>query len=296
MKIGFMGLGAIGTPMAARIADAGYRLSVWNRSPAKVAELTAQGAQQAATPAALADSCDVLCICVTGVEALEDVVFGAAGVARSRTPPAYVVDHSTVPTGDTRRLADRLKEATGSIWVDAPVSGGIVGAERGTLAAFVGGPEHAVDAVRPVLACFCDNITHMGPTGTGQATKACNQMIGFLSAFAVAEALVLGERLGVDVARLPDAFAGGFADTPAIREWRRNMAEGPLIGLPLHTEAMRAFLSNGPALPAYGGASPANLRKDIDIIRTLARQTGVTLPLIEQMAVMVGLLHANRGG
>ena len=296
MKVGFIGFGAIGTPMTARILEAGHQLSVWNRTPAKVADLTARGARQASTPAALADSCDVLCICVTGVEALEDVIFGAAGVTKSRTPPAYLVDHSTVPMGDTRGMAVRLEEATGSIWVDAPVSGGIVGAERGTLAAFVGGPEHAVDAVRPVLACFCDNITHMGPTGTGQATKACNQMIGFLSAFAVAEALVLGERLGVDVARLPDAFAGGFADTPAIREWRRNMAEGPLIGLPLHTEAMRAFLSNGPALPAYGGASPANLRKDIDIIRTLARQTGVTLPLIEQMAVMVGLLHANRGG
>lgn len=296
MKVGFIGFGAIGTPMAARILEAGYKLSVWNKTPAKVAELTARGARQASTPAELADSCDVLCICVTGVEALEDVIFGAAGVTKSPTPPTYVVDHSTVPIEDTRGMAVRLEEATGSIWVDAPVSGGVVGAERGTLAAFVGGPEKALDAVRPILACYCDNITHMGPTGAGQATKACNQMIGFLSAFAVAEALVLGEQLSVDVNKLPDAFAGGFADTPAIREWRRNMAEGPLIGLPLHTEAMRAFLSKRPALPAYEGASPANLRKDIDIIQALARQTGTTLPLIEQMAVVVGLLHANREG
>ena len=295
MRLGFVGLGAIGAPMAGRIVASGQQLGVWNRSAGKLAGLVGRGAVATPTPAALAECCDILCLCVTDATALDAVVFGRDGIAAARHAPAYVVDHSTVPPEDTRRLAARLAEATGTIWVDAPVSGGIIGAEQGTLAAFVGGPSDAFAAVRGVLGHYCGTVTHMGPTGSGQATKACNQMIGFLSAVAVAEALVLAERLGVQIDRLPDALSGGFADVPALREWRRNMAQLPLIGLPLHIEALRAFLSGDRPAPPYDGASPANLRKDIGIIRDLARETGTALPLTEQMALTIALLHASRG-
>lgn len=293
MKTGFIGLGVIGAPMAGRVLDAGFDLGIWNRSGGKADELVQRGARFAASPAALADRCETLCLCVTDAAALEQIVFGKSGVTKAQNPPQYIVDHSTIPPDQTRAMAQRLKDATGSIWIDAPISGGRIGAINGTLATFVGGPETAVSAVTPVLNSFSSTVTHMGPTGSGQATKACNQLIGFLSAAALSEALVLAENLGLDSTKLPTAFRGGFADTPVLQEWNRTRGTDPLLGLPLHVEALRTLLSGQTPLASYKGPSPANLRKDIAIIQSLARRTDTPLPLTDQLAVMVGLLHAS---
>lgn len=293
MKTGFIGLGVIGAPMAGRVLDAGFDLGVWNRSADKTDDLVQRGAKLAASPAALAEACETLCICVTDAAALDQIIFGASGVTQAQHPPQYIVDHSTIPPDQTRAMAQRLKDATGSIWIDAPISGGRNGAINGTLATFVGGPDAGVAAVTPVLNSFSSTVTHMGPTGSGQATKACNQLLGFLSAVALSEALVLAEHLGLDLAKLPSAFQGGFADTPVLQEWNRTRGTDPLLGLPLHVEALRALLSGHAPLPTYQGPSPANLRKDIAIIQSLARQTDTPLPLTDQMAVLVGLLHAS---
>lgn len=295
MKVGFIGLGSIGAPMAGRILEAGMELVAWNRSPDKAQELKHKGALVAYTPAELASLCDTVCTCVSDAHALEIVVFGKRGLATAATPPRYLVDHSTISPAKTRHLSAKLLEATGTVWVDAPISGGRSGAIAGTLATFVGGPEDAVRAVTPVLRAFCGNVTHMGPSGCGQATKACNQVIGFLSFLAAAEGLHLAEKLGIDPAMLPVAMRGGFADIPALQEWRRASCSGEgLIGPALHIEAMRAFLRGSAQEPLYVGASPENFAKDIGIIRDVAREMGITLPMTEQMAVLVGLLRSNR--
>lgn len=293
MKTGFIGLGVIGAPMAERVLAAGFDLGVWNRSVDKTVDLVKRGAHLASSPAALADVCETLCICVTDGAALDQIIFGASGVTHAQHPPQYIVDHSTVPPDQTCEMAKRLRDTTGSIWIDAPISGGRIGAINGTLATFVGGPDAGVEAVTPVLNSFSSAVTHMGPTGSGQATKACNQLIGFLSAVALSEALVLAENLGLDTTKLPAALQGGFADTPVLQEWNRTRGTDPLIGLPLHVEALRTLLSGQTPLPTYQGPSPANLRKDIAIIQSLARQTDTPLPLTDQMAVVVGLLHAS---
>jgi 3-hydroxyisobutyrate dehydrogenase-like beta-hydroxyacid dehydrogenase len=204
-----------------------------------------------------------------------------------------LADHSTIPPSDTRRLADRLAHQAGSVWIDAPVSGGISGARAGTLAVFAGGPGDAVEIVRPVLECFASNVTHMGPVGSGQVAKACNQIIGFLSFAAVAEALALGDRHGIDTSRLARAFEGGFADTPVLREWQRALTQDEtLLGPALHVEAFRTHLLGKRDGPDYSGPSPANLSKDLRIIRDLADEAQCSLPLIDRMSGFVEQVRA----
>lgn len=294
MQVGFLGLGNIGAPMALRLLRAGHDVIVWNRTASKAAPLQAEGARVARSPAVLAEISEVVCLCLTDAQATESVVFGPDGLVAGAHLPRYVVDHSTVGPADTRRLASRLADVSTTTWIDAPVSGGSAGARAGTLATFAGGPADAVEAVRPVLEAFSSNITHMGPVGAGQAAKACNQLIGFLSFSLVAEALVLGSRLGLDSARLAGAFEGGFAAVPALGEWQRALgAKEPLRGPALHIEALRAFLSGSADGPDYTGPSAENLVKDLGIIRALARETATTLPMTEQMAVIHGLLRES---
>jgi len=288
MRVGFVGLGSIGAPMAERILTAGHDLGVWNRTPSKTEWFAELGAYVARNPSELADRSDVICLCVTDAAALDAVVFGPEGIASaSRTPP-HLADHSTIPPSETRRLADRLARQAGSMWIDAPVSGGISGARAGTLAIFAGGPADAVEVVRPVFECFASNVTHMGPVGSGQIAKACNQIIGFLSFAALAEALALGDRQGIDTSRLARAFEGGFADTPVLREWQRALTQDKkLLGPALHVEAFRTHLLGQRNGPDYSGPSPTNLFKDLEIIRDLAEEAQCNLPLVERMAAFV---------
>jgi len=295
-QIGFLGLGSIGEPMAERILDAGRPLTVWNRTAEKTARLASKGATVAKSPKELAAACDVVCMCVTDSGALEEVVFGKGGIVAGAPAPRYLVDHSTVSPEATSEFARRLAAATGAIWIDAPVSGGRAGAQRGELAAFLGGPADAANAIRPIVELFAGNVTYMGRTGSGQAAKACNQVIGFLSIVAVAEASVLAARLGIDPEKLPHAFAGGFAGTPVLTAWGDAMRSGDLSGPPRHVEALRSFLTGSSSWPDYGGAGPKNLIKDLRIIQSLARRSGATLPFVEQMNAIFDLVNLHRPG
>ena len=228
--VGYIGLGAIGSLMAQRIRQAGRPLVVWNRSPGRSAELEKLGATVASSPAALAARCRVICLCVSDTAAVEEVVFGSDGVAGMAGPHSIIVDSSTIHPRATREMADRLKAACGAEWVDAPVSGGLVGARAGTLAVFAGGHADAVARIHDVLRCFGGHITHTGPVGTGQTTKICNQIISAGTVAAIAEALTLAQSAGVAVEQFPAALAGGWADSPLLRHYAPRMIAGEFQG------------------------------------------------------------------
>jgi len=215
-RLGFAGIGLMGNPLVARLLAAGHSVHVWNRSPDKLDRVLAAGATAAATPAALFDECAVVFLCLADTQAVRDVVFGEHGLASAppvQESPRLVIDVSSIEPDASRDIAVRLRRANGAHWVDAPVSGGVIGAEQGTLAVMAGGDPDDVDAARPLIAAFARRCTHMGPVGAGQLTKLCNQMLVGCNVLVLAEVMALARRAGIDAERLPAALAGGFADS-----------------------------------------------------------------------------------
>ena len=227
-RLGFIGLGNMGQPMAARLLDAGYQLMVWNRSPNKTRALQGKGATVGADPATVATASDVIFLSVTDTGAVETVVFGARGVAAGADRGKILIDTSSIEPDETREMAARLQADTGTWWVDAPVSGGTIGAEQGTLVFMAGGRAEDVDAVRPIIEHLGQRLTHMGPNGAGQVTKVCNQMLVGGTIAVVAETLKMAADAGVDAAKLPDCLAGGFADSTILQVHGRRMISGDL--------------------------------------------------------------------
>ena len=256
MRVGFCGAGAMGSPMVRRLLAAGHEVLVWNRTAARVQDLVASGAREASTPAALAEECDIVCLCVFDARAVEDVVFGEQGVAASGRLKV-LVDHSSIPPGETRDMAARLAAANGAIWVDAPVSGGTGGAEQGTLAIMAGGPEDVIAAITPLLKAYAQRVTHMGAVGAGQITKLCNQTIVATTIAAISEAVSLATDNDVDAARLPQALAGGWADSTLLQLFVPRML----------------VASNPP------GAALDTMLKDLDTTAKVAQSKGTAMPV-----------------
>ncbi|MBR9883567.1 MAG: NAD(P)-dependent oxidoreductase, partial [Oceanospirillales bacterium] len=213
IRIGFIGMGLMGVPMSKRLLDAGFSVQVWNRSAERCAPLEAAGATVATSLADLVQSSDLLLTCVTDTSAVEAVVFGADGIAKHGRTGQILIDFSSIDPAATHEMAARLKAEAGIDWIDAPVSGGVAGAEQGTLAIMAGGEAALIDQVRPVLEPLSQRVTHMGPVGSGQVTKICNQMLVSCNVLVMAEVMALAERSGVDAARIPEALKGGFADS-----------------------------------------------------------------------------------
>ncbi|WP_287496398.1 NAD(P)-dependent oxidoreductase [Pandoraea sp. CB10b_02] len=226
-RVGFCGIGRMGEPMAQRLLAAGHEVAVWNRSAAKLAALTDAGALACVTPQALGECVDVALLCLGDGKAVEDVVFGEHGLVHAATPPRYLVDHSTLSPALTRTLAKRWAEATGHVWIDAPVSGGTGGAQAGTLAIMAGGPADAIEAVTPVLRAFAARVTRMGDVGAGQTTKLANQAIVATTLAGLAEAFVLAKRSGIDTAAVPSALQGGWADSVLLQTLWPRMVTPP---------------------------------------------------------------------
>ena len=268
-RLGFIGLGNIGLPMAQRLLAAGHGLSVFNRTAAKADALVEAGALRAQSIAALAREVDVLFFCLSDTAAVEEVALGAGGIASAAGPGLLVVDLSTIHPLRTRDLAARLREETGAGWVDAPVSGGPAGARAGTLAVMAGGTAQDVERVRPLLMAFAGRVTHMGPAGSGMAMKACNQMLSFGSGAVIAETLNLAARFGIDPTLVPEAVAGGFADSNVLRHYAPLMIEG-------------RFAGNG-----------RTGMKDLDIALDLARLTGSAVPMTSLVASMFRMVLAQ---
>jgi 2-hydroxy-3-oxopropionate reductase len=220
-KIGFIGLGIMGRPMAKNLMKAGYELVLHNRSPEKAEELAEEGnATAAASPMEVAEVCDIVITMLPDSPDVEAVVAGEGGVLEGIRDGALLVDMSTISPVVTEELSERVREK-GASMLDAPVSGGDVGAIEGALSIMVGGSEEDFERARPLFDVMGKVATHVGPTGSGQVVKACNQIVVALTIEAVSEALVLGSKGGVAPEKLVEALSGGLAGS-AVMEAKKE--------------------------------------------------------------------------
>lgn len=270
MKVGFIGLGAMGRPMALHLQRAGHELFVWARRPASLADLPAT---LCATPAALGRCCTVVFTMVTSSADVEMLALGADGLIEGMAAGSILVDCSTIAPAMARHIAQRLAEK-GIDMLDAPVSGGEQGAIDATLAIMAGGEAAVLDRVRALLECLGQRIVHIGPHGAGQVAKACNQIIMVAAIEAAAEAMHLAAAAGVDCARVKQALAGGSAasrvlDVMGERMVKRDFSAG--IEARLH-------------------------HKDYGLVLEAARESGVPLPLSAAIGQQLNALMARGWG
>ena len=223
--VGFIGLGLMGRAMSLNLYRAGIRVVIHNRSQAVVDELVSQGMIAAESPRDLANQTRTIILMVSDTPAVEQVLLGENGLIDALTPDHVVVDMGTTAVTATRRLAQRVS-AKGADYVDAPVSGGQIGAEAGTLTIMAGGSEAALRRVLPLFQVLGEHITHVGAVGAGQVAKAANQVIVGLTIGAVAEALTLAKRAGVDPAKVRQALVGGFAASRILEVHGERMISG----------------------------------------------------------------------
>lgn len=247
MRVGFVGLGIMGKPMARNLLRAGYPVTVHNRSRLPVDELVAEGAADGGSPRGVAEQSEVVITMLPDTPDVEQVTFGPQGLVEGLRPGSVLVDMSTISPVATRAIAARLRER-GVEMLDAPVSGGQRGAEEGTLSIMVGGDPQTFERVRPLFQALGKSVVHVGPVGAGQVCKACNQVVVALTLQAVAEALVLAERNGVDPARVRQALLGGFAGSRILEVHGQRMLEGnyqPGFRARLHHKDLRIALETG---------------------------------------------------
>jgi 3-hydroxyisobutyrate dehydrogenase len=272
MKLGYIGLGLMGKPMALRLLAAGHEVTVWNRSRDKLAPLVEKGAKAADSPADVARASEIVMMCVTDQKAAEDVLFSPQGVIHGNAK--LVVDFSSIAPASARDFAKRL-EAKGIGMIDAPVSGGVPGAEKGTLAIMAGGKAEHIERVRPVVMHLAQRFTRMGDSGAGQVTKLCNQIIVGSLLPVLAEAIRFAEAAGVDATKLPEALKGGFADSLPLQIFGARMAAHNFEP-PLSTSAI--------------------MLKDLGNAAAVAKEYGVPLPMVESAVARYRLLAAQGSG
>ncbi len=268
--IAVLGTGLMGAPMAANLLAAGHRVTVWNRTRAKTEPLIARGAAGADSPAAAVGEAGVVVTMLENGPVVTQVLFDS-GAARNLRPGALVIDMSSIPPATARDHAARL-EACGAVHLDAPVSGGTVGAEAGTLAIMAGGKRADFDRAAEVFAPL-GGATYVGPHGAGQLAKLANQIIVGVTIGCVAEALLLAAAGGADPSAVREALKGGFADSRILELHGRRMVE-------------RRFLP--------GGRSAIQL-KDLETIVATAREHGLELPFSETARALFEAL-VDRGG
>ncbi len=268
-RIGFVGLGNMGAPMSRHLQAAGAKMFVWNRSPGPRKTAEALGMTAVATLPELARviGAGVICVNLTTTEVVETLVFGPGGLQEGLDLGALVIDFGTTGVPATKDFAQRVQ------WVDAPVSGGQVGAEAATLSIMVGGSQDNVERAWPVLNAVGKRVTHLGPSGSGQVTKLANQLIVAQTIDAVAQALRLTELSGVDPAAARQAMLGGFADSRI---------------LDLHGERMvqRNFVA--------GGRAEWQL-KDVRLIAEQAAAVGLKSPTLDNSLEQWEELVVNKG-
>lgn len=238
LKIGFVGMGLMGIPMTLRLLQAGFDTGVWNRDPQKTQIPQQAGATVYESLRQLAESVDIIMLCVTDTQAVETVVYGPEGLARHMSRGQTLVDFSSISPDATKSFAERLLAEQQCQWIDAPVSGGVAGAENGTLVVMAGGDDSTLDRIRPTLAPLCQRITHMGPSGSGQATKVCNQMLVSCNVMVMAEVLALAENAGVDAQKIPAALAGGFADSIPLQLTGQRMVDSDFDEIKWHVKTL----------------------------------------------------------
>lgn len=253
--LGFIGLGLMGKPMAAHLLKAGFPLWVHNRSQAAVDELAAVGAHKAGSAREVAQHADIIMTCLPDSPDVETCVLGEDGILAGAKPGLIVIDHSTIKPATARKLAATLAER-GMHFLDAPVSGGQIGAQNGTLTTMVGGEAAALEAARPALEAFSKAITHIGGPGAGQVAKCCNQMMVAAQMAAMAELLILARKAEVDPQKVVAAIQGGAAQCWALDNKPQLLFAG----------------NRQPGFKAYMQV------KDLGIVMDTARELGMPLP------------------
>lgn len=264
-RLGFLGIGLMGTAMVLRLLDRGWTVTAWNLEPDRLPLVVGAGATAAASPAAVAASSDIVLMCVLHAAAVERCVFAPDGIAAGGRPGTVLVDHSTIEPAATRTLAARLKRESGMGWVDAPVSGGPPAAREGALTVMAGGDAADIAAAMPVVRDLAGNFTHMGDCGSGQTVKAINQAIVGTGYVLMAEALALAEAAGIDAARLPACLAGGYADSSLLQKLYPRMAARDFDP---PTAYARQLLKD---MVALGGFAQA-LGLDLPVVRAATKQ------------------------
>jgi 2-hydroxy-3-oxopropionate reductase len=261
--VGFIGLGIMGKPMVKNLLEAGYELVVYNRTREKAEELASEGAAVADSPKEVAVKSDIIITMLPDSPQVEEVLTGEDGVLDGVREGALIVDMSTISPVVTEELSEKAQEK-GASMLDAPVSGGDVGAIDGTLAIMVGGSEEDFERAKPLFEVMGKTVTHVGPSGTGQVVKAANQIVVALTIEAVSEALVLGSKGGVAPEKILDVLGGGLAGNKVMELKREKMlghSFDPGFRIELH-------------------------HKDLGIALAAGREYGVTLPvtaIVDQM-------------
>lgn len=269
--LGFIGIGLMGQPMTLRLLAAGFKVNVWNRSADKLNTVAKAGAQVCDKVADLVKSSDVILLCLADTTVVETLVteqimpHGSAG--------KLLIDLSSIAPETTRQLAARLNQQCGMRWVDAPVSGGTAGADQGSLAIMAGGDAADIAVAREVLKPLYSRLTHMGPVGSGQTTKICNQMIVSCNVLVIAEMMALAKQAGVDAAKIPEALTGGFADSKPLQIVGPEMAREDFEPVKWRVKT---------------------LLKDLNMAGDLASAHGSAIPM-SGLAAQLMQLHGSRG-
>ncbi|MEZ5661562.1 MAG: NAD(P)-dependent oxidoreductase [Burkholderiaceae bacterium] len=256
-SIACIGAGVLGAAIIRRLLACGHDVRVWNRDPRKLEPLCALGAKQADSPGQAAAQAAFVITCVSDGAALEQVVFGQGGIAAAGDADKVLIDMSTCSASQTRAMAARLRGQCAMPWLDAPISGGAPAALAGRMAIMVGGEQSVFERAQPLWDCLARKATLMGASGAGQATKMINQVLVAGGLCLLAEAAGLAARAGIDAARIPEALAGGRADSTQLQEMFPKMVGNEFsitgrIGLML---------------------------KDLELIHDMARDHGATMPM-----------------
>ncbi len=272
-RIGFVGLGIMGKPMARNLMKAGRSLVIYDRSPEVLKELIQEGAEAASSGRQVAERSEVVITIVPDSPDVEDVVLGPAGVLEGVKAGMLFIDMSTIAPSTSRKVYEAMK-ARGVEALDAPVSGGEVGAKAASLSIMVGGSKQAFERALPVFQIMGKNVVHMGEPGAGQVTKACNQIVVGVTIQAVSEALTLAAKAGVDPAKVREALLGGFAQSRILELHGKRMLDRtfqPGFKIRLH-------------------------RKDLAIALQTGRELGIPLfTTVQVAALMDSLLATGRG-
>lgn len=271
MTLGFIGIGLMGKPMTLRLLEAGLTVNVWNRSHDKLNPVINAGALAFPTIAGLVNASNVIILCLADTAVVESVFHD--GILQNGAPDKLLIDLSSIHPQTTRQLAAELYQRCGMGWVDAPVSGGVSGAERGSLAIMAGGSDENIEIARRVLAPLYSQLTHMGDIGSGQVTKICNQMIVGCNVLVIAEMMALAKRFGVDAEKIPAALAGGFADSRPLQ----------IVGPEMAAEMFE---------PVKWRVK--TLLKDLSMAVDLSAKQGSAVPM-SGLAAQLMQLHGSRG-
>ena len=271
-KIGFIGLGIMGSPMSQHLLKAGYALTVLDRVTESQNQVIAAGAQAGASPKNVAEQSEIVITMLPDSPDVEQVVLGKQGVLEGLRPGSLFIDMSTILPSVARRVTDAVRKK-GADGLDAPVSGGQVGAQNATLSIMAGGSAKAFERAKPIFEKMGKNIVHVGEAGAGQVTKAANQVVVAVTIAAVSEALLLAAKAGVDPAKVREALLGGFAQSRILdlhgnRMLQRNFQPG--FKMKLH-------------------------RKDMSIVLNTARELGLALPTSAVVAELMNAAIANGG-